>query len=699
MRKQMTFFATIISTFVLLCFCSPASVIPDNGNGKTVTPDPIPSDTTAKDPVDTTHTPVVRDGAITLSPLKLLRRFDGLGALESYGKLLYDYDEPYRSQILDYMFLPDFGAGLQILKVEMGCDGNNTAMSWPAHRRTLSESNNFERGFGWWMMKEAKKRNPDIILSALNWGWPAWCTTDDKKSDFVVDYVEGAWNTHGLRIDYIGGNQNESDITPSVTKLIRQKLDQRGFSDVKIICADEGAKKAKYEVLDKLSADPSYAAVVDVIGVHYKSREADFMPAVTYTFGKPLWSTEDGGGGYGSAGQGNAWIKQLMKLFVDVKMSAAIRWLTTASIYDNMPWPGNGIMRTKDPWCGHFQVGANLWAFAHFTQFIKPGWMQMDTSDSYVDKGKLGRYVSYCDITTGDWSMVVDAHETGMAATDVVIYPDGLKTTTVHVWRSQFTSDGEWFVEKESLSADKEGYFTFKAEPGYVYTLSTTTGQKKGHYDSPAKKGFPKPYSDNFDSYSSGQQARYFVDGNAVFEVAEATGRSGKVLRQVITEAPQQWHPGSTHPFQPVTEIGGMEWKDYTVQVDAMMENSGKVVLGGRIDSVTESTADHDMQGYWLTVGSAGKWTLRRRDAGKAVTLREGTLPYGSTPGTWFTMKLVFTGSVIDAYVNEWKLCSVTDATYAKGNVILGTLAASTTELHTYTSSYCTVQFDDFKVE
>eukprot|EP00040_Diaphanoeca_grandis_P034118 m.210257 g.210257 ORF g.210257 m.210257 type:complete len:151 (-) comp33068_c2_seq3:238-690(-) len=49
-------------------------------------------------------------------------RFDGHGALSAGGssRLLQDYDEPYRSQILDYLYLPKFGASLQVCKVFLG---------------------------------------------------------------------------------------------------------------------------------------------------------------------------------------------------------------------------------------------------------------------------------------------------------------------------------------------------------------------------------------------------------------------------------------------------------------------------------------------------------------------------------------------------------------------------------------------------
>ena len=50
------------------------------------------------------------------------RKLDGVGGLSGGGAtsvLLPFYPEPYRSQILDYLFLPNFGASLHILKVEV----------------------------------------------------------------------------------------------------------------------------------------------------------------------------------------------------------------------------------------------------------------------------------------------------------------------------------------------------------------------------------------------------------------------------------------------------------------------------------------------------------------------------------------------------------------------------------------------------
>ena len=50
----------------------------------------------------------------------LAHRFDGHGGVSGGGggtRLLYDYADPARSAILDYLFKPKFGASLHILKV------------------------------------------------------------------------------------------------------------------------------------------------------------------------------------------------------------------------------------------------------------------------------------------------------------------------------------------------------------------------------------------------------------------------------------------------------------------------------------------------------------------------------------------------------------------------------------------------------
>jgi hypothetical protein len=651
---------------------------------------------------------------------RIARTFEGLGALESYGKLLYDYPQKQREEILDYLYKPNYGASLQILKVEIGSDTNNTATAWPSHQRSLEEKPNFERGFVWWLIDEARKRNPDLILAALNWGYPAWCSTDELKAQFIYDFVRGARAEHRTDIQYIGGNQNESAITPEVTKILRKKLNEGGLGNVKIIAADEGG--AGFKVLNYMDRDKDYKDAIDVIGTHFKSGTQ--VPAKALEMGKSLWSSEDGGGGYTSI-SGYSWVSQMMRLLNDNHFSAIVRWLVTASAYPNMPWPTNGMMKTNEPWSGNYLVATNLWAFAHFTQFTKPGWDIVETKDNdiYSDGNgkKAGKYMAFLDPKSGDYTIVVetDSGNFPKEGLEVQFKLEGVGDKPLQVWRSDFNQrESEWFIHSGTVTP-QNGNFQMKLDNNCVYTISSTTGQGKGETKPPAAKHFELPYSDNFESYKAGAMPKYFVDADGIFEIADATGREGKVLQQAIHDSPIHWHPNSGHPRQPVTEIGDIAWSDYKVHTDVLLENEGTALLGGRIDGKQEGTGAYLLEGYWLSLSSEGKWKLFRLKtpdypSGKnnemlaytskyvlspdlVVTLAEGSIS-GFGTNQWANFALKFEGNRIKAYMNDTMVADVTDSTYARGNVALSTFGIGVQNFFAHSETYGNAQFDNFAV-
>mmetsp|Transcript_19587 Transcript_19587/g.63342 ORF Transcript_19587/g.63342 Transcript_19587/m.63342 type:complete len:126 (+) Transcript_19587:39-416(+) len=74
--------------------------------------------------------------AIVLDAANQAHTFDGVGALSAgaSSRLLWDYAEQARDQILDLLFKPDFGASLHMLKVEIGGDTQSTDGAEPSHR-------------------------------------------------------------------------------------------------------------------------------------------------------------------------------------------------------------------------------------------------------------------------------------------------------------------------------------------------------------------------------------------------------------------------------------------------------------------------------------------------------------------------------------------------------------------------------------
>src|ERR1700754_581103 len=107
--------------------------------------------------------------AITIDGTKGGRVFDGVGAISGGGGnsvQLISYPEPQRRDILDYLFKPGAGAALQILKVEIGGDAFSSCGAEPSHEHSRGVQNE-NAGYEWWLMQEAKARNPDIRFFAL----------------------------------------------------------------------------------------------------------------------------------------------------------------------------------------------------------------------------------------------------------------------------------------------------------------------------------------------------------------------------------------------------------------------------------------------------------------------------------------------------------------------------------------------------
>ena len=127
---------------------------------------------------------------IDTSPAGVGPRLDGFGAISGGGatsRLLFQYDNATVAHILDLLFLPRFGAALHHLKVEIGGDGQSSEGVEPSHLHTDDAgAASFARGYEWRLMREARARNPAILLSALAWTWPGWARVRGRSARCAV---------------------------------------------------------------------------------------------------------------------------------------------------------------------------------------------------------------------------------------------------------------------------------------------------------------------------------------------------------------------------------------------------------------------------------------------------------------------------------------------------------------------------------
>ena len=580
--------------------------------------------------------------------------FDGLGGLSAGAgtRLLPDYPEPQRSQLLDLLFKPNFGASLHCLKVEIGGDINSTEGTEPSFARTREEFDRprpecFDRGYEWWLMREAKRRNPKILLGVLQWGAPDWIGEREfhdagdpnlltwqqrmprncrkfftqDNADFIARFIEAAKTHHGLDIDFCGV-WNESGYDVAWIKLLRKTLDRRGLARIGIV-ADDGSD---WRIAEDVVRDPELKKAVYAVGNHYPNCQST---ATAKRCGKTLWASEDNAdwlslygwpGWPGAAAQA----KQYNRNYIDGRMTSTIVCYLIASYYDALSFPNCAAIRANEPWSGHYDVWPLLWAMAHTTQFAQPGWRYLDSGCGLLKQG--GSFVTLRSPDAGgDYSVVIEtgdakapqtldvraARRAGRRAAARLAEQRG---KPIPAARRHFPGRGRVYrrlAAAEHLFAhDDDG-----AEEGDQRDRDSSAGRV-----SPAlRRGFPR--------LCAGQDA-------AIFHRSRRHVRGCPAARRRQLPPPDHRpagdrlgrHRGRRSRTRSSARASGSTTR---CRATACVERAGYAAIFGRIRNSLEcpSLPPH---GYWLLAHTDGHWELKRY----CTTLRSGRAALTPIAGT-----------------------------------------------------------------
>jgi hypothetical protein len=610
------------------------------------------------------------------------RVFDGVGAISGGGgtsRLLVDYPEPERSQLLDYMFKPGFGASLQILKVEIGSDTNSSNGAEASHMRSRTDLD-CDRGYEWWLMEQAVKRNPSIKLYGLEWGAPGWFSGGFWSRDNITYLLNwlGCARSHGLTISYLGG-WNEKGWDKTWFEDLRAALDSHGYSGVQLVAADN----AGWGVATDMVNDPAFNAAVSDVGIHYPcSATHCSSSADALSLNKPLFASESGWNNYLTGADRLA--AEMNHEYIDSRITAFINWPAAYAWYPTIQMAGSGLLAANQPWSGHYELGPTLWTMAQTAQFAQPGWRYIDSASGYLTGG--GTYVSLQSPGHQNYTTVLETTGATAPQNVTLTVTGGLRARVLHVRSTELdsTDPSTWFARGDDLRPDGAGAYTITLQPGRVYTLSTVQGEK-GTATSPASGSLRLPYTPSFEGYRDGSTPRYFSDMEGAFQTAKCEERGGKCLEQVITTEPIKW----TKVPSPVTLVGDSGWTDYQVSTDALLKQPGTVSLLGRVSGELNSNKPPHLniwEGYYLNASDTGAWSLQVVPAsGVITTLASGTVAALGT-NAWHHLALHFAGDEITAAIDGTDLATVTDTTYAQGQVGL------------MLGSYITAQFTHFAV-
>lgn len=233
----------------------------------------------------------------------------------------------------------------------------------------------YDRGYEWWLMKEAQRRNPGLVLYGLPWTFPGWVTTSgkggtttnqdlgaiaevltEKTADYVARWVDGAQTHHNLTIAFLG-LWNEHPPTPDYALYLRAALDRSVSGKATQLVGPDWHFSAGPLVpfLTALVSNASVRAAISRVGFHYPKRGRWSVPSLMEGVTQPVWSSEESSTIDTPAG-GACWARLLSQNYVVGKLTASIMWNLVTSFYTSLPYYGASLMNAAEPWSGHYEV-------------------------------------------------------------------------------------------------------------------------------------------------------------------------------------------------------------------------------------------------------------------------------------------------------------------------------------------------------
>ncbi|CAG5119299.1 unnamed protein product [Candidula unifasciata] len=620
------------------------------------------------------------------------RRYDGIGGLSggsATSKLLIGYPQKQRDEVLDYLFKPKFAGSLQILKVEIGGDAQASDGTEASHMHVEWEEN-YQRGYEWWLMQEAKKRNPNIKLFGLPWAFPGWIGNGtqnpyydrQKLATYIFKWIKGADVYHNLKIDYIGiWNERWCD-TESI-KVLRKTLNSNGYSQVQIVAAD-----LDFGIVEYMSRDAELAAAIDYVGAHYPGV---LSPDSARKIGKPLWSSEDFSTVNDEVG-GGCWARILNQNYVQGLMTSTIAWNLIDSFHQSLPWDRTSLMTAREPWSGNYIVESPVWMSAHTTQFTEPGWKYLSHGHGVGMLNSGGSYVTIVSPDLQNLTIVLEAmsHDHSVCIrpnlppytvkeqnVTFVFTGSFANITKLYVWQSILRFDKTPSSHFKSLGSVQviNGQVTITVGVDTVHTLTTVSdGQHGEHPTPPPSAPFPLPFVETFEEYPLSAEPYLFAPQQGSYDVVDVGGQHGKVMRQMVLQPPIVWCEQTLHLNASLNVFGWYQWTDVEIAADVRIgavNGSGGVFIAVRIDKAGCDT--YAAQGIFYYFSPGENLFLLSDDIRRANVIVASTKPV-AVLSDWNRLTLSVKGTLATGTCNGVVVFNVSIPTApAHGFVGVGT--------------------------
>jgi O-glycosyl hydrolase len=336
----------------------------------------------------------------------------GFGSSEAFGQASIIEDAPAaaQQQVLNLLYGTKTGAGLTILRNEVGADPGNTieptAPASPSAPPSYVSLQSIGNDMGQlWLSQTIKAEYGVRDIFADAWTAPAYMKTNDSTSNggtlcgvpgaactsgdwrqayanFLVQYARD-YAQAGVPLSYIGF-ENEANLAPGYDGMVMSPAQTANFADVlgptlarsglptKLeCCATEGWDYAQ-QYAAAIEADPVASHYVSLFTSHGYT-EAPASPLSGWY--KPVWETEwstfqswDPAWDDGTTASGLSWAENIYAGLTQANLSAFLYWWGTSTPTFN--GDNESLVQVNG---STVTASARLWAFANYSRFVRPG--------------------------------------------------------------------------------------------------------------------------------------------------------------------------------------------------------------------------------------------------------------------------------------------------------------------------------------
>ncbi|NLG84114.1 MAG: hypothetical protein GX493_05790 [Firmicutes bacterium] len=344
--------------------------------------------------------PAVKKAVVTVDVKKQLQTIDGFGVSASWrARAIRNLPEPDRTKFLDWIFSPENGAGLSILRLRIPPEFMPAKDQWKPE--VLADDV--------WLCQEARKRGVRWII-AVPWSPPAWMKDNNNVNnggqvkpecypDFAVFLSRYAQEmaAAGAQVDAIS-LQNEPDYVATYESCIWNYMDAIEFITKYWAPRWEADKRTELPAWgEQMNWDKAEAAINAILtdqaaaGFLKMVTTHAYSGLVTGPLLKPqhprlrTWVTEVSNLKQDdpTMDDGLMWANFIRKCLYDGGVNAFLYWWIYQSYSSGTKPTGEGLINLESTGEGMaLHDPRRLWTIGQYARFVRPGWRLLGVSSS-----------------------------------------------------------------------------------------------------------------------------------------------------------------------------------------------------------------------------------------------------------------------------------------------------------------------------